>query len=202
MSKLSFSCVHANFSHFYFGIFSVRIFRYLLTLASHLQVSFFSKFLQHHCHILDYRKLFFWEHSYCSFVKKHHQKHEHTSHDSWYLYWCHCLPTAGISRNFYVFHLYLVERSFYVFHYSNIFSKSHKYSNELVHEIRTSHKISIYWFSTNFWRIVKNYSDFVRFVGIEDTVMTFVFPNGAGHVDFLAYPFASMSSINVWKCCK
>ena len=66
--------------------------------------SFFSKFLQHHYQILlDYLKLFFWEHSYCSLVKKHHQKHEHTSHDPLYFYWCHCLPTTGIAKNFYVF---------------------------------------------------------------------------------------------------
>ena len=54
--------------------------RYLLTLASDPSKSFFSKFLQHHYHILlDCLMLFFWEHSYCSLVKKHHEKHKHIS---------------------------------------------------------------------------------------------------------------------------
>ena len=123
---------------------------YLLNLTSHSSKSFFSKFLEHPYHILlDYVVLFFWEHSYCSLVKKHHQKHEHASHDPLYFYWRHCLSTTGIAR------------SFCVFLQPSCFSAT-----------------SLLGLKTQ-WRGTYQ-----------------VFPNGAGDADFLAYFFASMSSIN------
>ena len=72
---------------------------YLQTLASHPRKTFFSKFPQHHCHILfDYLMLFFWECSCCSLMKNYHQKN--------FIFFCN---------------LCFVEHSLYVCHYSKMF---------------------------------------------------------------------------------
>ena len=54
------------------------------------------------------------------------------------------------------------------------FSKLDKYSNELVREVGTSHKISVYWFANNFCWTVKYHYDFARLVGTEDTMIIII----------------------------
>ena len=120
---------------------------YLLTLASHPHKSFFSKFLQHHYHIfLDYLMLFSesvvtaaWRRNTTKNMNTHLMIH-YTFIDVTVL-----PPQESQETSIFFCNLHLVEHSPYVYHYSNMFfSKSDKYSNKLVREVRTSHKISIY----------------------------------------------------------
>ena len=84
-------------------------------------------------------------------------------------------PQESQEATMFFCNLHLVEHSLYVCHYSNMFfSKSDKYSNKLICEVRTCQKIFIYWFPTNFCWTVKYHSDFARFVGIEGNMMRYI----------------------------